>query len=99
MANFAVIDGNNVLNTILADSKVIAEEITGKTCIEFFDSNPAEPGGTYNATTKKFVQKQPYPSWTLDNNNIWKPPVPCPENGKDYFWNEGTTSWTEVVPA
>jgi hypothetical protein len=35
MANFAVIDGENVINTIVAESKAIAEEVTEKLCIEF----------------------------------------------------------------
>lgn len=46
MAKFAVIDGENVINTILAESKEIAEQITGKTCIEF-TTESAEIGGTY----------------------------------------------------
>ena len=47
MAKFAVIDGSLVINTILAESKEIAEQITGKTCIEF-TTEPAEVGGTYS---------------------------------------------------
>lgn len=47
MAKFAVLDGNNVINTIIADSKEIAEQITNKTCIEF-TIEPAEVGGTYS---------------------------------------------------
>ena len=46
MANFAVTEGNNVVNTIIADSKEIAEQITGKTCIKY-TNEPAEIGGTY----------------------------------------------------
>jgi hypothetical protein len=46
MANFAVIEGENVVNTIIANSKEIAEQITGKTCIKY-TNEPAETGGTY----------------------------------------------------
>jgi hypothetical protein len=35
MANFTVINNGVVVNTILADSKEIAEEVTGLTCIEY----------------------------------------------------------------
>jgi hypothetical protein len=35
MANFAVIKDNKVENVIVADSKAIAEEVTGLTCIEY----------------------------------------------------------------
>ena len=46
MATFAVIDGDKVLNTIVADSKAVAEEVTGKTCVEY-TTEPVEAGGTY----------------------------------------------------
>jgi hypothetical protein len=51
MANFAVIENGTVLNTILADSKAIAEEVTGKTCVAYTDSNPAHIGLGYDGTT------------------------------------------------
>lgn len=37
MANYAVIENNSVMNVIVADSKEIAEEVTGKLCIEVPD--------------------------------------------------------------
>ena len=94
MANFAVLDGENVINTILADSKEIAEELTGKTCIEF-TTEPAEAGGTY--VDEVFIQRKPYPSWVLNTNNTWEAPVAYPEfdseNPVSYTWDESTTSW------
>ncbi len=51
MANFAVIENGVVLNTILADSKAIAEEVTGKTCVEYTEENPACIGHGYDGTT------------------------------------------------
>lgn len=33
MADYVVIDGNKVVNIIVADSLEIAQEVTGKTCI------------------------------------------------------------------
>jgi hypothetical protein len=51
MANFAIIEDGKVTNTILADSKAIAEEVTGKTCVEFTQSNPACIGLGYDGTT------------------------------------------------
>ncbi len=47
MATFAVIDSNIVENIIVADTKEIAEEVTGKECVEYTDSNPAHIGWTY----------------------------------------------------
>jgi hypothetical protein len=57
MPNFAVIENRIVLNTILADSKAIAEEVIGKTCVEYTDSNPAHIGLGYDGTT--FEQPAP----------------------------------------
>lgn len=51
MATFAIIEDGVVTNTILADSKAIAEEVTGKTCVEFTESNPACIGLGYDGTT------------------------------------------------
>jgi hypothetical protein len=92
---FAVIDGTNILNTIVCDSKTVAEELTGKTCIEFTDE-PAEVGGTY--VSNKFRRVKPYPSWVYDGNHDWNPPVPYPiEDGKAYTWDEESTSWVEIT--
>lgn len=41
MKTFAVIEDNKVINVIIADSKEIAEETTGKLCIEYTEENPA----------------------------------------------------------
>lgn len=57
MANFAIIEDGKVTNTILADSKAIAEEVTGKTCVEYTDANPACIGLGYDGTT--FEQPAP----------------------------------------
>jgi hypothetical protein len=48
MANYAVIVNNIVDNVIVADSVEIAEEATGKTCIEYSDENPAYIGYLYD---------------------------------------------------
>ncbi len=39
MTTFAVIDNNIVENIIVADTKEIAEKVTGKECIEYSDNN------------------------------------------------------------
>lgn len=49
--NFAVISGNSVVNIIVADSKEIAEEVTGLTCVEYTNENPAHIGLGYDGTT------------------------------------------------
>jgi hypothetical protein len=45
-----------------------------------------------------FFAPQPYPSWTLDPETYyWMPPVPYPNDGKEYYWDEATLSWKEVI--
>lgn len=48
-------------------------------------------GYTYNESDNVFVLKQPFPSWTLDENHDWQPPVSRPEGS--YSWNESNQSW------
>ena len=53
-------------------------------------------GYTYNADIDAFVPPQPFPSWTLDADANWQPPVAMPTDGtmeKPYVWDEATTSW------
>jgi hypothetical protein len=47
MANFAVIDNEKVVNVIVAESKAIAEEVTGFTCVEYTDSEAPHIGFGY----------------------------------------------------
>lgn len=46
-----------------------------------------------------FIPPQPFPSWALDNNFDWQPPVPMPSEGGPWSWDEPSRSWAvaEVV--
>ena len=61
--------------------------------------NYAGIGYTYNADIDAFVAPQPYPSWVLDANAQWQAPVPMPEDGKMYAWDEAAQAWVEVEGA
>ena len=94
---FAVIENGIVINTIIADSKSIAEEVTGLTCVEY-TTEQAETGGTYSDGS--FVKKQPFASWVLVDGE-WEAPVAPPtqidpENPVPYVWDEDSVSWIEV---
>jgi hypothetical protein len=97
MGNYAVIENNNVVNIIVAESQKIAEDVTGFACIEFEDET-AEVGGTYE--NGQFVKRKPFPSW-IREENYWVAPIEYPgfdeEDPKVYQWNEETVSW-EVIP-
>ena len=51
-------------------------------------------GYTYDQENDVFVAPKPYPSWTLDENFDWQPPVEKPEG--DYVWNEEEGAWEEI---
>jgi hypothetical protein len=52
----------------------------------------------YNYDGVGFYAPQPYPSWILDKTTyLWNASIPYPVDGKDYMWNESTTSWDEVT--
>ncbi len=45
-----------------------------------------------------FHAPQPFSSWTLNQDTyLWESPVPYPEDGKRYVWDESLTVWTEVT--
>ena len=61
-----------------------------------FRKNFAFIGCKYDAEIDAFVALQPYPSWTLDANAVWQPPIPMPSDIillNPYRWDEATTSW------
>jgi hypothetical protein len=46
----------------------------------------------------RYKQNKPYASWTLDETTLtFLPPVPKPDDGKTYTWNESSLSWDEVT--
>lgn len=63
-----------------------------------FRKNYAGIGYSYSQNLDAFIPPQPYDSWVLDEETCrWNAPVPYPTDGKEYRWDEPTTSWAEVV--
>ena len=59
-----------------------------------FRKNYAGINFTYDTTLDAFIPPQPYPSWVLDTSTCkWHAPIPYPNDGKIYFWNEAKLSW------
>ena len=61
-------------------------------------------GGFYDEAADKFYRKQPYPSWTLDSDLEWQPPIaePADSDTVQWMWDEGmyqadnTTGWRNL---
>jgi hypothetical protein len=65
-----------------------------------FRKNFAGIGYTYNADLDAFVPPKPYPSWVLDDATCqWKAPVPMPQDGELYEWDEAAGEWVRIDAA
>jgi len=62
-----------------------------------FRYNYAGIGFTFDVTAQAFIPPKPYPSWLLNTTVYqWEAPVPYPDDGKMYYWDEATLSWVLV---
>lgn len=105
MAHFAEIDNNNIVQRVLVvdneqehrGQEFLANdlELGGRWIQTSYNGNfrkqYAGIGYYYDETKDIFVKPQPYPSWTLDENSDWQPPVARPDEIS--FWNEETLTW------
>ena len=56
--------------------------------------NYAGIGYTYDRERDAFYAPQPWASWTLDEETCtWQAPVPYPNDGDVYEWNESILNW------
>lgn len=60
--------------------------------------NYAGVGFTYDAQRDAFIPPKPFASWVLNEDTcLWDAPVAMPTDGKQYQWDEATTSWVEIT--
>lgn len=70
------------------------EHINGGTPLR---GNYAGIGYTYDAANDVFIAPKPFDSWILNIGTwTWEAPIPVPEDGKTYYWNEEQGNWLEV---
>ena len=61
--------------------------------------NYAGIGFAYDAGRDAFIPPKPYPSWVLNEATChWEAPVPYPEDGGPYAWDEETGGWINSTP-
>jgi hypothetical protein len=59
--------------------------------------NYAGIGYYYDSIRDAFIPPKPFPSWTLNEDScFWQSPIPYPNDGKIYQWNEETGNWEEI---
>lgn len=59
-----------------------------------FRKNYAGIGYSYDPQLDAFIPPKPFPSWQLNESTcFWEPPVPMPEDGEFYDWDEVSGQW------
>jgi hypothetical protein len=62
-----------------------------------FRKNYAGIGYYYDSIRDAFIPPKPFPSWTLNEDTcLWQSPIPYPNDGKMYQWNEEIVNWEEI---
>lgn len=62
-----------------------------------FRKHYAGIGFTYDETLDAFIPPKPYQSWLLDTYTCnWYPPLPYPNDGNRYYWDEVTQQWVLI---
>jgi len=92
--------GIDFLNDLLPDSGTWVQTSYNKN-MRF---NYAGTNHIYDPSNDAFHAPQPFPSWALDENFRWQPPVARPigePNEKGfidtfYEWNEDTQTWDQI---
>lgn len=81
--------GIEFLNSLFGEQRWVQTSYNGN-----FRKNYASIGGTYDAVNDAFVAPKPMASWVLNINTFqWEPPIPYPDDGNIYYWDEPTLSW------
>lgn len=60
--------------------------------------NFAGIGYTYDAERDAFIAPRIFDSWNLNEETcLWEPPIPYPEDGKLYSWDDENLAWVEAA--
>lgn len=71
--------------------------LTGCVLVEVTGMDPMPGvGNGWTYVDGVFIPPQPFPSWTWDGDE-WIAPVPMPEDGGEYWWDEDAQAWVPVV--
>lgn len=65
-----------------------------------FRKNYPGQGFIYDEVRDAFYSSQPHPSWVLNEDScMWEAPIPKPDDGKKYSWDEDNQTWNKIVVA
>jgi hypothetical protein len=86
----------------VSDWEAFYGELHGQRCVRTsyngnIRKNYAGIGYTYDESRDAFIPPQPFPSWVLNETTcLWDAPVPYPDDGLKYDWDEYTVSWVQI---
>jgi len=101
MTIFAKVNNGVVETVIVAESSFFDTFVDSSsgTWIETskdIRKNYAGIGYTYDEVRNAFIPPRIFDSWTLDEGTCqWIPPIPYPEDGRKYIWDE-VTQWDVI---
>lgn len=108
MAHFAELDSDNIVIRVLVTDnndpngdegyQWLLDTFGGTWVKTSYNGNIrknfAGIGFTYDEELDAFIEPQLYESWTLNETTCrWEAPVPYPEDGFTYVWNEAELNW------
>jgi hypothetical protein len=108
MAHYAFLDENNVVTEVIVgvDETELIEGLDPETWYGNFRNQVCKRtsynnnirkqyagiGFTFDEVADVFIAPQPFPSWSLDLNYDWQPPIPMPAEGL-WYWDEQKGDW------
>lgn len=99
---FAKINQDNIVEDVIVAESLdwVVSNFDGN-WIETFVDNPNKPmagvGFEYILDLDIFREVKPFESWILSDNQLfWTAPIPMPQDGKLYDWNEEQVNWVEI---
>ena len=114
MAHYAFLDENNIVTEVIVGidetetieglmPEVWYGNFRGQVCKRTSYNNKirkqfAGIGYSYDPIADVFITIKPFPSWILDDNHDWQPPVAMPLDNKFYVWHEELLQWVETEP-
>lgn len=132
MANYAFLDSNNIVTSVIVGKNEYEEgidweihygnfrnQVCKRTSIntiggihyntqtnepsenqnKSFRKNGASIGYTYDEQRDAFIPPKQFSSWILNEFScLWEAPIPYPNDGNYYDWNEDNQSWDLYTP-
>lgn len=107
MTYFAKLDENNIVTFVTRgrqEDDGNEQELTERTGDIYKQTsytgkirkNFASIGFYYDEERDAFIPPKPFDSWILNEETcLWNSPIPYPNDGNSYIWNEEILNWEE----